>query len=343
MSAFDDRYEFRFAAIKDIPAIMEFINCEWKEGHILAVNRLFFEYEFLDGDRVNFILAIEKKDNTLQGIQGFLKMAEETEGKGIWSCMWKVKERGNLPLLGVELSKRVESMTGCAYRIGPGSNPVTAIPIYKAILRKFTAKMRQYYMLNPEAVYKIARIQHLETEGIVLGRGAQLRTLHSIEEVKKVFSFKKYSHVLPYKESWYYDKRFFKHPIYKYQIYGIFEKKKEEAEALLVIREVECNGSRILRIVDFEGNQECLEKSGESIFEIMKQRKCEYVDFYCYGIAEEYLTGAGFVWRTDNDENIIPNYFEPFVQENVDIWFHATGPEVIVCKADGDQDRPSLI
>ena len=43
----------------------------------------------------------------------------------------------------------------------------------------------------------------------------------------------------------------------------------------------------------------------------------------------------------ENDENVIPNYFAPFVQENVEIFFHAPNEEIVFCKADGDQDRPN--
>ena len=36
---FDDKYEFRLAKKKDIPAIMEYIDKCWKKGHILSQNR----------------------------------------------------------------------------------------------------------------------------------------------------------------------------------------------------------------------------------------------------------------------------------------------------------------
>jgi hypothetical protein len=36
------------------------------------------------------------------------------------------------------------------------------------------------------------------------------------------------------------------------------------------------------------------------------------------------MRGAGLVKITDEDENIIPNYFEPFLRENVDILYFAS-------------------
>ena len=55
MNEYDERYEIRIAQKKDIPDIMDFIRHHWREDHIMATNRAFFEYEFLglgcDGSR----------------------------------------------------------------------------------------------------------------------------------------------------------------------------------------------------------------------------------------------------------------------------------------------------
>ena len=52
----------------------------------------------------------------------------------------------------------------------------------------------------------------------------------------------------------------------------------------------------------------------------LEETNCEYIDFYNYGFKEQSLLSAGFIERTEGDANIIPNYFHPFVQENIDIW-----------------------
>ena len=69
----------------------------------------------------------------------------------------------------------------------------------------------------------------------------------------------------------------------------------------------------------------------------------EYIDFYLYGIEDDILRDAGFVLQ-DDDVNIIPNYFEPFVQKNISLDFYADSlEEIILFKGDGDQDRPNFI
>ena len=69
----------------------------------------------------------------------------------------------------------------------------------------------------------------------------------------------------------------------------------------------------------------------------------EFIDFYCYGIAHQYLKKAGFSLLSQEDGNIIPNYFEPFERENVKIRIVvAHWPSFHLYRGDGDQDRPSI-
>ena len=65
----------------------------------------------------------------------------------------------------------------------------------------------------------------------------------------------------------------------------------------------------------------------------------------CYGCNEETLSKAGFrKINLESEEIIAPNYFSPFIQENIKINFMADTIEINklrICKADGDQDRPN--
>ena len=54
---------------------------------------------------------------------------------------------------------------------------------------------------------------------------------------------------------------------------------------------------------------------------------------------------AGFKLLEDLTEVIIPNYFEPVINENIDILFAYKKKENIkfnIYKGDGDQDRPNI-
>ena len=54
----------------DIGGIQSFINSEWKENHILARDVLFFKYEYVYANKLNFIVA--KLDDKIQGVIGFV-------------------------------------------------------------------------------------------------------------------------------------------------------------------------------------------------------------------------------------------------------------------------------
>ena len=104
------------------------------------------------------------------------------------------------------------------------------------------------------------------------------------------------------------------------------------------------NGTKILRIVDFIGKQSDINHIGQELQDLIARNDYEYIDFYCEGIENEILENAGLKLKDDSDLNTIPNYFEPFVQENIDIYYFTNCNEIFpIFKADGDQDRPSFV
>ena len=345
MNKYDERYDIRLASINDIDAIMQFINDYWRENHIMSTNRQLFEYEYVDGENVNFVLAIDKSTNLIEGIFGFLRCSytEDKEKKDIWGSMWKVNaDHDNIPLLGIELAKRVRILTGCRCQIGNGANPDTTVLLRKIYFGEKTVKMDQFYYLNAKKEqYNIAvinekwRPQVKEKKGQIL-----VQRFFSIEEIKERFNVEDVE-AIPYKDNWYINKRYFNHPIYNYQVYGL-GLCNQEIEALLVVREVTHKGSKVLRIVDYIGNQELFSYLSDTFEKWVQENDYEYIDFFTYGFKEQAIYDAGFRKRTEEDTNIIPNYFEPFLQENIDIWAHYKLDGTLFFKADGDQDRPNM-
>ena len=348
MNEFDERYEIRLGQLEDIDMIMKFINDCWKQGHIMSQSRALFEYEYLDtdGKTVNVILAIERKTGELEGIFGFLKCSDKqnSEKRDIWGSIWKVNpDHENMPLLGIELAKRAYTITGCRYHIGNGANPETTVLLRKLYFGEKTARMVQYYYLNEKKEdFKIAVVRKkwksIEKKDIAITR---MRRFASMAEVREHFDIESLD-AIPYKDNWYLEKRFFKHPWYSYQVYGL-SLEEGKIEALFVAREIECHGNKILRIVDYMGKQSLFSGLGWEIRKLADEKDYEYIDFYVYGFDEAAILAAGFKKRDDEDENIIPNYFEPFVQENVDIWVHYKAEGTTFFKADGDQDRPNVL
>lgn len=344
MNKFDERYDIRLASTSDIDNIMQFIDEHWRKGHIMSQDKDLFKYEYADGDNINFVLAIDKNTRLIEGIFGFIKCSntKDVKKKDIWGSMWMVNSsHKNIPLLGIELAKRVFTLTSCRTHIGNGANPNTTIPLRRLFFGDKVVKMKQYYLLNPFiSDYKIAIINNKGNIATVSAQSeTKLLEFHSIDEVKKYFDIESIN-AIPYKDNWYVNKRYFCHPYYKYTVYGLADT-TGQIGALMMARVVECNGRKVFRIVDYIGNQKLFAGLSEQFQIMMKDNAYEYIDFYTYGFDEESILKAGFKLRTDDDTNVIPNYFEPFLQKNVDIWAHYKLDGTLFFKADGDQDRPN--
>jgi len=66
-----------------------------------------------------------------------------------------------------------------------------------------------------------------------------------------------------------------------------------------------------------------------------------------FGLPEKEFIKSGFVKAGDSQNLVIPDYFEPFVKSNIDIFFARKSEnienDIILFKGDGDQDRPNSV
>ncbi|SKB66965.1 hypothetical protein SAMN06296386_103306 [Lachnospiraceae bacterium] len=344
MGKFDDKYCVRLATEDDIDSIMQFIDKYWSAGHLMSTNRKYFEYEFLIDGKVNFVIAVDRATNTIQGIRGLLFSSKNPEKRDYWGSIWKANTGdGNFPLLGTEIRKRTESLIGCRYNLGVGQNINTTM-IVGSRFKKQIVRLDHFYRLNPEVKdFKIAVIKdRFDGSFSSMSCSTKVEKVSDIDDLKSKFDVEAIDSI-PYKDNWFIKHRYFDHPWYDYSIY-LLSKDGEKASALMVTRQVEANGSRVLRVIDYIGDQSAMAGAGQFFDEMLRKTGCEYVDFYVYGFEAGYLKSAGFKNRYEgDDENVIPNYFEPFVQENKDMaGFCDIGSDVTICKGDGDQDRPNF-
>ena len=102
----------------------------------------------------------------------------------------------------------------------------------------------------------------------------------------------------------------------------------------------ECNDSCLLRIIDCIGDHELIAHFTGEIDRLMELHNCEYADCYESGIADEIFSEGG--WKPVEDSgNIMPDYFAPFEQRNIDIYYMSEIDNAILFKGDGDMDRPN--
>ena len=155
---------------------------------------------------------------------------------------------------------------------------------------------------------------------------------------RKIFKFN-----IPEKSTKYLINRYYKNKFYDYFIYLI---KYKSLETILVFRKITIKNNNLLKIVDLIGNQKNISNIGEGINFLLKKYQSDYADLYSYGIEEKYLKLSGFINRYKTDL-IIPEYFEPFINKNIDINFGYINKfnkkKVRLVKGDGDTDRPSII
>lgn len=330
---FDERYDIRQAHYDEIDEIRDFIDKYWKKGHILSKNRELFEYEYVIDGKVNFYIAKNKFTGELESIQGFAYASQNKNKRDIWGSMSKTRtDHPNMPFLNRELIIRLIENMKARYEVGVGVNPRTML-VLSQLDGYYCHKMNHYYRLADKNDYKIAQIQNktiINKDNSIVQ--IQPKIVKTIDELKRIFDFETVNECIPYKDEWYINHRFFKYPFYHYMVYSV-------EQAFFVIREQESGGEKILRIMDYIGKHSSFGKLYDFFTELLKNY--EYVDFYNYGFEDEYLKQAGFVNKEKTPENIIPNYFSPFVQENIDIYVHSQSENTLYFKADADQDRPN--
>jgi hypothetical protein len=146
-----------------------------------------------------------------------------------------------------------------------------------------------------------------------------------------------------YKNSNFFINKYIKHPFYKYKLFHLKLGKKN---AIIVFRTIKVKSSKIIRVIDFEGDESIILNLGNFFRNIVFKEKAEYLDFLQYGINKKYFFKAGFKLLDHSKDTIIPNYFEPLVEKNKSVYFAYNinkNHKLKIFKGDGDQDRPNLI
>ncbi len=335
-------FVFRVAKLSDLKSIMQFIKKNWDKKHILGIDQNYFRYQFVDKDKLNFILAINKKKKIIEAIHGFITYSSG-KNKTICGSIVCVDKNSLTPFLGIEIMRKIKSLVPHKIYIGIGTNPNSMIPIVRKIFKRYTGKMKHYYILNSNfKKFNLARIHDTKKNVKNSINDYELKPIKNIFDLKKnyknISKFKNF----PYKSISYLKKRYFKHPIYKYRLYSVVNN-SGKINSLIISRELRFKSNKILSIVDFIGIEKDLSKIGYALEKIIIQGNYEYIDMLCANFKEEFLFKSNFRLKKQNDKNIIPLYFQPFVRKNVQIWYESSVKNLRLFKGDADQDTPRVI
>lgn len=328
--------QIRQAKYNDIPLIMQFIDEHWKKGHIMGNDRTMFEFQHVRNGEVFYIIAQDDEDKQIYGAMGYIPMMEQE-----WPCMSTVMirslENPEKRMLGEEIARFFEKNMKCynVFSVGVERRYAKAICSMGGIVKR----LDHYYRLGRVKKFQIASIAHYEQIKIKQD-GAVLIPLETADDFVQKVDLNEIYKDYPRRSPAYIKHRYYEHPYFEYKIWGILYNR--EVKSAIVMREEEWMGARVLRIVDFFGRDSDLSYVGKEFDRLLQIGEYEYIDFYCYGIEDKILENAGFTKRSETDSNIIPNYFDPFVQENVEIYFYTWFLQGIhVYRGFGDQDRPN--
>ena len=335
MKVLKKNYTVRLATEKDRKTIMSFIKKFWSDNHILGKNKNFFNYQYKNKSRYNFLIAINKKNFNIDAIQGFIPYTKKILNGHICGSVTLVRPGIRVPYLGIWVMKQMLEITKPKTYCGIGTNPKTMKPLVEKIFNRITGKMYHFYFLNEnKSKFYIAKIKKKRKKKFKKNK-IHIFEIKKFSEMKKFINFNKKFKYLPFKDKWYLKKRYFEHPFFKYKFFVL------KKRSLLVAREKFYRTSKILTYVDYIGELNLLKNLGIFTNELILKNNYEYVDMLCSKDVSKILKISGFSKKNLKDKNIIPIHFEPFIKKNIDI-FYEMDQNKIYFKADADQDTPRL-
>ena len=334
-----DNIIIRQAGMNEIEKVMLFLRENWGKDHIMANSKELMCYEHAWNGEFTFMIAEDCITQKIYGVYGYIPYSKEVP-RDMGGGIWKVIQNPRF-LLGVELFKYVQAPSRCRMFADCGANPKTIG--HRKLVGHVNQKLKQYYRLNPTiSTFAIAVIKDRKISRKGNGAAYPFLDLKTMDLFQRYFDVTQYRDVMPYKDNDYIEHRYYKHIKYHYKVMGI--ERNGKIDAVIIGRDFQAKGNKVFRIVDFLGDEAAFAGTFDAWEIFLDEGGYEYVDFYEYGLRQENLTSAGFFLREADDVNIIPNYFEPFEQRNIEIHISTNVQDKFrMFKGDGDQDRPNSL
>ena len=321
----EKKYVVRQATNKDTSKILNFIYKYWSKNHVFVKSRKLFYFQHKNKKKLNWIIATNKRTKKLEGILGFVSKNFYSKGiicknDDIWIAMIMVA----YPL---KPSKGLGTyMVNCfTKKIKPNSISAIGINIVSAHLFKKVGMKIDY--LNQYYLKKQKKFKSVNYKNIII--------TNNIDIIKK---FKNYDQ--DFKNYNYFLNRYFKHPIYKYSLFILYENQK--IKNFFIFRKIYFEKQLAIRIIDV-GNIKLIHKFKKNYFlYLIKNFEANHIDLINFGIEESKFKKIGLKLR----KNVfIPHHFEPYEKKNIDVMFSyiSNKKKFYVFKGDSDLDRPSNI
>jgi len=340
------RYDIRALWLDEVDALQDFLRREWNAQHIFVRDRRLLDWQHRDESlrRYTFIGGVSRDTGAIDAILGFIPQWHfdaNLPRRDVWLALWKSGDSAE-PGLGTMLMKYV--IDGMAPEFVGGLNIAAgALPIYRRLGFEIGA-LAHYYKINP-LLDRYELVAGVEPPPV--SRSDSQDPGFTSRRLDAGSLFTAHSGLAPghpAKSAEYLLNRYLRHPTYEYQLWELSA--AADVRALLAIRVCKARDSAALRVVDLVGDELALAGSGAFFENLLVEERAEFVDFYAHGIDAAPLHRAGFVRREPGGTIVVPNFFEPFLQKNVELTFaylarDARTPRIF--KGDADQDRPSQV
>ena len=328
----------RRASKTDIPAIMQMMNDHWLKDYALAVDRRFFDWQFVKGDTVNVWIAVDEETGQIFAMEGVI-LYNDLEHTDFATTMWIATEC-ELPMVGLRLGeqllKEVDGRAGFALGLSEKAAHI------QRRLHKPVFAMDHYYRLNDMNEYMIAKVVSKDIPDVT-DSGYRLESISDAAGVRKAVSEEMLVMYSPHSDYEYVEWRYLKHPIFHYDLWAVLNA-DGEAAGMLVTREESANERKSAKIVDFYGKSCVIRNLGYALDLVVRERGYEFMDVYSYGVDVKEYEMAGMVRCDVDSDNVIPNFFQPYTCKNTDIFMiQPLVDDARLFRGDADQDKPRYV
>ncbi len=347
-----EAYEIRIALKSDGKTLVQFLDTHWMKDHVFVKSRMLLDWQHYDAklDRYNFVIGVEKISQEIHGILGFITLSQfapQTDPRKLcWMAIWKVQEAARGRRLGRRLMDFLTDTIEPEIISTVAASEMT-LGMYKAKGYR-VGEMTQHYILNPNKsdfqLVKTTGTNAASSHSRTDDSGKSLVLANETDISKNFAACFVAQNCLPVKSREYFINRYLRHPVYQYQAYMIRD--KSGVVGIVISRVCSHRGAKAIRIVDYSGPDNALQGLSDAWKKLLQKSGAEFIDFYSAGISHEDIEASGFLLRERNGDVVIPNYFEPFEQKNVEINYMTSAADdkpFRIVKGDSDQDRPNFI
>ncbi|OJI28255.1 hypothetical protein VVNSV5830_00831 [Vibrio vulnificus] len=343
------RFSFEVCQANQVDDLVAYIDSHWVKNHILVTSRTLLDWQHKNkqGD-YNFVMARDNRTNEVCGGLGFIPTSHYSSAldvhKEAWLAIWKVNEGPRYIGLGLGLLNYLKREFSITTICSIGISQIV-FPMYQALGFE-VGKLNQMALINTTRNDQVLTEfpKNFQTEPQESDSVWELKDISDDDILSVIdYDYLYSNHTVKNKE--YFLNRFIKHPKFKYRFLAIYN--SGTIKAFLVIRVVEHNTATAVKVVDIQGDLSSISHVSGLLYDFIVKEQHEYIDIMQYGMNEVALIDAGFVRVGDNEEVIVPEYYQPFVKKNISICFarktDSMNDEFVLFKGDADQDRPNVM